>query len=113
MVTNATVQRLLHDNQRIKGVELVDGSQLEADIVVANCTPYHAFVELLPDHADVLPKDFISHIKNVQYSGAPIKINMALDRLPNFTCLPNEETNKPGPQHRGTIHFENHPDELV
>eukprot|EP00929_Paragymnodinium_shiwhaense_P033185 TRINITY_DN18267_c0_g3_i1.p1 TRINITY_DN18267_c0_g3~~TRINITY_DN18267_c0_g3_i1.p1 ORF type:complete len:588 (+),score=79.50 TRINITY_DN18267_c0_g3_i1:95-1858(+) len=113
LVTNATVDRILHKDQRACGVQLADGSVLEASTVLANCTPYHAFIELMPDRDEVLPAEFVRHISHVQYSGSPIKINMALDKLPDFTCLPNGPGDVPGPQHQGTIHFENHPEELV
>lgn len=35
-----------------------------------------------------------------------------MKELPNFTCLPNASDGSPGPQHKGTIHFENHVDEI-
>jgi hypothetical protein len=28
-------------------------------------------------------------VKGIDYSGATTKINLALDSLPNFTCIPN------------------------
>lgn len=36
------------------------------------------------------------------------QINCAVDRLPDFECLPNSKQGDGiGPQHRGTVHFEN------
>lgn len=113
LVTNASVQQILHRDGRVSGVKLDDGSVLEANHVVSNCTPYHTFVELLPDRESALPFDFLKHIQNVQYSGGPVKINIAVNKLPNFACLPNEKADMPGPQHQGTIHFESHMQELV
>jgi len=113
LITNAAVNRLLHANGKMKGVEMADGSVLEADMVVSNCTPYHTFLELMPDRDDALPRDFLQHISSVSYGGAPLKINLAVDKLPNFACLPNDSNGLPGPQHSGTIHFENSMSELV
>jgi phytoene dehydrogenase-like protein len=43
-----------------------------------------------------------------------VKINCAVDRLPNFLCCPNDPSkpNEPGPQHRGTVHFETRMEEI-
>ncbi|KAF4323224.1 hypothetical protein BBO99_00003046 [Phytophthora kernoviae] len=44
------------------------------------------------------------------HANTPVKsinINVALDRLPNFSCFPNTgDGNTPMPNHYGTIHFE-------
>ena len=40
------------------------------------------------------------------------KINLALSRLPQYACLPGPADGSPGPQHRGTAHFEAHMDEI-
>ncbi|KAG6580366.1 Pyridine nucleotide-disulfide oxidoreductase domain-containing protein 2 [Phytophthora cinnamomi] len=55
-----------------------------------------------------LPGDVITHFKRTWNSeSASTKINVALDRLPNFSCFPNgEDGNTPMPNHYGTIHFE-------
>lgn len=34
------------------------------------------------------------------------QINLAVDRLPDFLCCPSDASGAPGPQHRGTVHFE-------
>jgi len=103
-----------------------DGSELHADIVLSNATPYHTFLELLPGLArdsgfneeSPLPRDFAHHIRFADYSCGALKINCAVDRLPNFLCHPNSgQKDKdgheiPGPQHRGTIHFETRMEEI-
>ena len=40
------------------------------------------------------------------------KINCAVDRLPEFACMPNPPGGAPGPQHMGTTHFESTMQEL-
>ena len=40
------------------------------------------------------------------------KINCAVDRLPNFSCYPSPADGKVGPQHIGTVHFENRMEEI-
>jgi phytoene dehydrogenase-like protein len=41
-----------------------------------------------------------------------MKINCAVSRLPNFRCLPSDPSGKPGPQHKGTVHFETRMEEI-
>ena len=35
-----------------------------------------------------LPSDFVNGVKRYKYRGSSGKVNLALDALPNFTCLP-------------------------
>ena len=91
------------------GVELTDGRKLYADNILSNTTPDRTFMELIPSQE--LPQEFRKHIEMVDYSSAVMKINVALNKLPNFSCYQTEidsKTNQEiaGPQHRGTIHFE-------
>jgi phytoene dehydrogenase-like protein len=104
--TNATVQRILTHNNQVTGVMLTNGTQLEADIIVSGCNPYHTFIHLLPDPTITWPKGFIHRIQHTDYTCGAMKINLAVDCLPNFTCLPNSVNGKSGLSHQGTIHFE-------
>jgi phytoene dehydrogenase-like protein len=45
-----------------------------------------------------LPADFMEDVRRYKFRGSSGKVNMALDALPNFTCLPGE-----GPHLRGAI----------
>lgn len=51
---------------------------LEADTVLAGCTPYHAFLELLPGLCDggasPLPTDFVNHLRHADYSCGAFKV---------------------------------------
>lgn len=44
IVTNATVKRILCDGDRVRGVQMMDGSEILADTVLSGCTPYHTFL---------------------------------------------------------------------
>jgi phytoene dehydrogenase-like protein len=99
-------------SSRVTGVELNDGTVLHAPWVLANPAPRTTFLELLPSGS--LPSDFEKRVGGIDYSSGVVKINVALDKLPNFTCAPNTvgDGNVPMPHHRGTIHFETHPDQI-
>jgi len=123
IVCNASVAKILHksdgNTHKVAGVQLEDGTKLEADIVLSGATPYHTYLELLPgldttltEGQSPLPKEFAHHIRFADYSCQCFKINMATNALPNFECYPTAADGKPGPQHRGTCHFENTMEEL-
>src|SRR5206468_6838430 len=68
---------------------------------VASSTDLHVTFLKLLDPA-TLPPEFTAAVRQIDYAGASLKINVALSELPDFTCLPGAA---PGPQHRGTIHI--------
>lgn len=78
--------------------------------VISGANPYHTFLELCPQSE--LPSEFKTHVRHTDYSCGAMKINCAVDSLPNFLCCPNSPDGKPGMQHRGTIHFETSMQEL-
>ncbi|KAL2553036.1 FAD/NAD(P)-binding oxidoreductase family protein [Forsythia ovata] len=104
IVTEAEVSELMieEDPGRVCGVLLADGTRVRSSVVLSNATPYRTFMEFVPKN--VLPDDFLRAIKNSDYSSATTKINLAVDRLPQFHCckLSNPDA---GPQHMGTIHI--------
>ena len=97
---NAPVSRVLVRDGRATGVALASGDEYHADKVVS-CVDAHVTFLRLMDQKD-LPGEFVETVKRLDYSSGSCKINLALSEVPNFTCLPGE---KPGPQHRGTIHI--------
>ncbi|KAG1368501.1 pyridine nucleotide-disulfide oxidoreductase domain-containing protein 2 [Cocos nucifera] len=104
IVTDAEVaQIIINENTgAVTGVALVDGTEVHSSAVLSSATPYRTFVELVPPN--VLPEDFICAIKNSDYSSGTTKINLAVDKLPQFQCCkPNPP--QAGPQHIGTIHI--------
>ncbi|KAG2239129.1 hypothetical protein Bca52824_089989 [Brassica carinata] len=101
--TNAEVSEVLTEgSSSVKGVLLADGTRVESSVILSNATPYRTFLELVP--SNVLPEKFVSAIKNSDYSSATTKINMAVDKLPQFKCC-NTNHSRPGPEHFGTIHI--------
>ncbi|KAM6563216.1 hypothetical protein CsatB_023214 [Cannabis sativa] len=103
IITNAEVKQLLVDDSgRANGILLADGTSVRSSIVLSNATPHRTFKELTPNQ--VLPDDFIRAISYSDYSSATTKINVAVDKLPQFKCC---KLGYPaaGPQHMGTIHI--------
>ncbi|KAF9620525.1 hypothetical protein IFM89_013146 [Coptis chinensis] len=104
IVTNTEVVQctISEDSGAINGVLLADGTRVQSSVVLSNATPYRTFMELIPQTA--LPTDFYYAIKNSDYSSGTTKINLAIDRLPQFQCC-KSTLHEAGPQHVGTIHI--------
>src|SRR3954453_3225866 len=96
----AEVARILVRDGRVAGVALVSGDEFHAPIVGSNADANVTFLQLLD--RSVLPEAFVADVERISYASASLKINVALDELPNFSAVPGTE---PGPQHRGTIHL--------
>lgn len=52
LITNATVKKVLTENDKVIGVEMADGTILHADTVLSGTSPYHTFVELMPESSN-------------------------------------------------------------
>jgi phytoene dehydrogenase-like protein len=94
--TNARVLRILTRHGRAVGVALEDGQEIEASIVSSSLDPNLTFLKLL-DPAE-LPVDFVTEVRRYKYRGSSGKVNLALDGLPSFACLPG-----PGRHLRGAM----------
>jgi len=97
--TNATVSKILIRRGRAEGVVLATGEEIRAKIVASNLDPKKTFLDLL-DPSD-LPPDFVDGIRKFRIEGTSLKMNLALNGLPEFRAFPGA----PGPQHRATMHI--------
>ncbi len=82
---------------RVTGVALANGDELDADVVVATTHPQITFLRHL-DRAD-LPGDFVADLERWRSRSGTVKVNLALDRLPEFACKPGFDPEV----HGGTI----------
>ncbi|XP_064172736.1 pyridine nucleotide-disulfide oxidoreductase domain-containing protein 2 [Anguilla rostrata] len=96
-------QVLIGQDGRAEGVVLKDGSEVHSKVVLSNATPYVTFKKLTPQGS--LPPEFIKAISQIDYTSPVTKINVALDRLPNFLAAPNARDGTPGPHHQCSIHL--------
>lgn len=99
--TGVGVVEILQSGGKVQGVRLEDGSRILAKRVISNATPEVTFRQLLP--AGCLPAAFVRAVEAIDYASATVKINLAVSRLPDFLARPGSD--KPGPQHQGTIHI--------
>jgi phytoene dehydrogenase-like protein len=96
---NAAVARVLVRHERAQGVVLESGETLSAHVVLSNADPKVTFLKLV-EPTD-LAEDFRREVAEIQMQGCVVKINLALDALPNFKAYPGSQL---GPQHKATMH---------
>jgi phytoene dehydrogenase-like protein len=75
---------------------LQNGDEIRASVVSASTDPRLTFFGLVG--RERLPAEFAADIERYRYRGSSGKVNLALEALPDFTCLPG-----PGPHLRGAI----------
>ncbi len=98
--TNADVANVLVREGRAYGVALADGEEIHARAVVSSADPKITFLKLIePQNLD---EDFLSEIRKIRIEGCSLKINLALDALPDFKDYPGRGL---GHQHKATIHI--------
>ncbi len=95
--TNATVERIVVHAGRATGVVLEGGEELTADSVVTTTHPKIAFLRHIEKKH--LPDDFVTAIERWKTRSGTVKVNLAIDRLPDFTCKPGFDPEV----HGGTI----------
>lgn len=97
----APVAKILTRNGRASGVVLQSGEEIHAKIVSSSVDPNLTFLKML-DATD-LPAEFLEEVRRYKYRGSSGKVNLALDALPEFKCLPAEASAKAGHHLRGAI----------
>src|SRR5215472_14458356 len=94
--TKSPVAKILTKNGRASGVALQSGEEICAEVVSSSVDPHLTFEQFL-DPSE-LPSDFLESVRHYKFRGSSGKVNLALDALPNFKCLPG-----PGAHLRGAI----------
>ncbi|KAH9711413.1 Amino oxidase domain-containing protein [Citrus sinensis] len=102
LVNTEVSQIMIGDSGEVDGVLLVDGTRVHSSFVLSNATPYKTFMGLVP--RDVLPDDFLRAIKYSDYHSGVTKINVAVDKLPQFHCCKSSQL-EVGPHHTATVHI--------
>ena len=86
--TDANVTSIVIKNGRAKGVVLEGGEEIGASVVVSNADPRRTFLTMVGEkHFDA---SFVTQVKRYKYRGSSGKVNLALDRFPDFTCRPGD-----------------------
>ena len=103
--TEAPVARIIVKRGHAVGVALEDGEEIRAKTVMSSVDARRTFVDLL--EPGTLRPEFEEEVRRFKFRGSSGKVNLAVDRLPDFTCLPGE-----GEHLRGAISFSPSIDEM-
>jgi phytoene dehydrogenase-like protein len=96
--TEAPVERLLTRGDAVTGAVTSSGDEVTGRVTLSSLDPHQTFVRLV--QPGVLDASFLEEIARYRYRGSSGKVNLALDGLPDFPCLPGE-----GDHLRGAISF--------
>ncbi|MFL5714421.1 MAG: phytoene desaturase family protein, partial [Chloroflexota bacterium] len=96
--TEAPVARIVVRNGKATGVALASGEEIEATHVLSSADAKVTFLDLL--ESGTLDPEFEQEVRRFKFRGSSGKVNLAVDRLPDFTCLPGE-----GEHLRGAISY--------
>lgn len=96
--TGDGVDRVLVRNGRATGVALAGGDEIRGRRVISNMDVRRTFL----NHVDAaeLPEPFLKRVRGFKTRGSSGKLNVALDRAPRFTALPEG-----APNIKGDLHF--------
>jgi phytoene dehydrogenase-like protein len=104
--TEAPVERVIVKSGRAVGVALAgSGEEICADVVLSSLDARRTFLSLLEPGS--LDAAFETEVKRFKFRGSSGKVNMAVDRLPEFPSLPGV-----GEHLRGAISFSPSVDEM-
>jgi phytoene dehydrogenase-like protein len=84
--TEAPVERIKVRGGRATGVVVRGGEEIDAGVVVSSADPRITFLKLCEPGA--LDEAFLGGVRRYKFRGSSGKVNLALDALPDFTCLP-------------------------
>ena len=94
--TETSVSKIIVKDGTAVGVVLGDGDYVTCQVVSSSVDPNLTFLQMVG--AEHLPDEFVSDVRRYKFRGSSGKVNLALDALPDFTCLPG-----PGAHLRGAM----------
>jgi phytoene dehydrogenase-like protein len=96
--TEAPVEHLVTRGDEVTGVVTAAGDEVTGRVTLSSLDPHQTFVRLV--EPGLLDPSFLDEVGRYRYRGSSGKVNLALDGLPEFTCLPGD-----GEHLRGAISF--------
>ena len=94
--TKSPIARIIVKRGKARGVVLENGDEIYARVVSSSVDPRNTFIRFIEDGN--LPSEFLDEVRRYKFRGSSGKVNLALDALPDFKCMPG-----PGAHLRGAI----------
>lgn len=105
LFVDSKVMKIDVSQRQVSGVTLHSGEELHAKVVLCNADPF-TMRSLVGE--ELFPSAFNDKLDGFKRLGTTMKVNLALSKLPTFTCLPENKG-----QHNGTIHLLPHGPDVV
>ncbi len=94
------VKEILVNPDKSIAVRTTDNNVHLARKIAANVNPKHLYLELIDESH--LPPDFVQRLRWYQCKSGVFRMNVALEELPDFTCLPGSHLQN---HHQAGIYF--------
>src|SRR2546430_2210221 len=94
--TQSPTGKIIVKNGKARGVALANGDEIYANVISSSVDPRLTFTKFIDEGN--LPVQFLEEVNRYKFRGSSGKVNLALDALPDFKCLPG-----PGAHLRGAI----------
>ena len=94
--TEAPVEQIIVKNGTAVGVVVGGGHEIKSRTVISATDTHRTFFKMVGEQH--LRNEFVQQLKRFKYRGSSAKVNLAVDRLPEFSCKPGD-----GPHLRGDI----------
>jgi phytoene dehydrogenase-like protein len=98
--TDAEVEKIITSDGKSSGVVLRVGEEISAPVIVSNADVKCTFLKLV--EATYLDPHFLLQVRNIRSRGSLAKLNLAIDKLPNFKGAGGSSA---AAQLRGLIHI--------
>src|SRR6266536_3515153 len=94
--TQAGIAKIIVKQGKAVGVALQNGDEVYGKVISSSVDPRLTFIHFM-DNGE-LPSEFLDEVRRYKFRGSSGKVNLALDALPDFKCMPG-----PGAHLRGAI----------
>ncbi len=84
--TQAPIAKITVKSGRAQGVVLANGDEIQGDVISSSVDPRNTFLRFIEEGQ--LPDEFLEDVRRYKFRGSSGKVNIALDTLPDFKCLP-------------------------
>ena len=96
ILTEAPVEQILIKDRSAAGVVVRGGHEIKSKAVISAGDTHQTFFKMVGEQH--LDNDFVRQLRRFKFRGSSAKVNLAVDRLPEFSCKPGE-----GPHLKGDI----------
>jgi len=88
IITEAGVSNAIIKNGKAVGVALENGDEIRADTVISGLDPHRTYLGLIGE--EHLDSELTTQLSHYKFRGSSGKVNLAVDRLPDFASRPGE-----------------------